>query len=184
MGFYSKYGLDVDVIKTAGWAVARDKSCPVNTTPPACSTDAPGDVHGGRLDRHAFRMPLVENINGQAIVLHVKHKDKRDPKQWKGFKFGVPFDYSMHNFPALLRGRAWPGPGQGHPDSRRAAAGDGRQPACRKPRWLPLPDRSTNVRYGKSRLLHTLTKDIWEGICCAFACSEKFTTDCPTPMAP
>ncbi len=26
MGFYEKYGLDVDVIKTAGWAVARDKS--------------------------------------------------------------------------------------------------------------------------------------------------------------
>ena len=26
MGFYSKYGLDVEVIKTAGWAVARDKS--------------------------------------------------------------------------------------------------------------------------------------------------------------
>jgi nitrate/nitrite transport system substrate-binding protein len=26
MGFYSKYGLDVDVIKTAGWAVIRDKT--------------------------------------------------------------------------------------------------------------------------------------------------------------
>ena len=26
LGFYSKYGLNVDVIKTAGWAVARDKS--------------------------------------------------------------------------------------------------------------------------------------------------------------
>lgn len=26
LGFYKKYGLDVDVIKTAGWAVARDKS--------------------------------------------------------------------------------------------------------------------------------------------------------------
>lgn len=26
MGFYSKHGLDVDVIKTTGWAVAQDKS--------------------------------------------------------------------------------------------------------------------------------------------------------------
>ncbi|MCG6113484.1 MAG: ABC transporter substrate-binding protein, partial [Paracoccus sp.] len=26
MGFYSRYGLNVEVIKTAGWAVARDKS--------------------------------------------------------------------------------------------------------------------------------------------------------------
>src|SRR5205814_427152 len=45
--------------------------------------------------------PTIENINGQAITLAVKHKDKRDPKQWKGFKFAVPFDYSMHNY--LLR---------------------------------------------------------------------------------
>src|SRR3546814_1536772 len=44
-----------------------------------------------------YTMPAVENINGQAITLAMKHKDKRDPKDWKGFKFGVPFDYSMHN---------------------------------------------------------------------------------------
>src|SRR5690606_42020640 len=43
----------------------------------------------------------VENINGQAITLAIKHKGKRDPKSWKGFKFAVPFDYSMHNY--LLR---------------------------------------------------------------------------------
>src|SRR3546814_6167639 len=48
-----------------------------------------------------YTMPAVENINGQAITLAMKHKDKRDPKDWKGFKFGVPFDYSMHNY--LLR---------------------------------------------------------------------------------
>ena len=48
-----------------------------------------------------YTMPAVENINGQAITLAMKHKDKRDPKSWKGFKFAVPFDYSMHNY--LLR---------------------------------------------------------------------------------
>jgi len=26
MGFYAKHGLDVEVVKTAGWAVIRDKS--------------------------------------------------------------------------------------------------------------------------------------------------------------
>ena len=31
----------------------------------------------------------------------IKHKDKRNPKDWKGFRFAVPFDYSMHNY--LLR---------------------------------------------------------------------------------
>ena len=48
-----------------------------------------------------FTVPAVENINGQAITLAIKHKDKRDPKSWKGMKFAVPFDYSMHNY--LLR---------------------------------------------------------------------------------
>ena len=48
-----------------------------------------------------YTMPAIENINGQAITLAIKHKDKRDPKDWKGFKFAVPFDYSMHNY--LLR---------------------------------------------------------------------------------
>ena len=31
----------------------------------------------------------------------MKHKDNRDPTKWKGMKFGIPFDYSMHNY--LLR---------------------------------------------------------------------------------
>src|SRR5260221_14633411 len=48
-----------------------------------------------------YTMPAVENINGQAITLSLKHKDRRDPKSWKGFKFAVPFDYSMQNY--LLR---------------------------------------------------------------------------------
>jgi hypothetical protein len=42
-----------------------------------------------------YTTPAIENINGQAITLAIKHKDKRDPKQWKGFKFAVPFDYSI-----------------------------------------------------------------------------------------
>ncbi|MCK8788282.1 ABC transporter substrate-binding protein, partial [Roseomonas sp. NAR14] len=28
-------------------------------------------------------------------------KDRRDPKDWKGMTFGIPFDFSMHNY--LLR---------------------------------------------------------------------------------
>jgi hypothetical protein len=48
-----------------------------------------------------MRVATIQNINGQAITLHVKHKDRRDPEAWKGFKFAVPFEYSMHNF--LLR---------------------------------------------------------------------------------
>ena len=183
LGFYDKYGLDVDVIKTAGWAVARDKSLnkeydashmltpmPLAITMGAGSTEVP------------FLMPAVENINGQAIVLHNDHKDKNDPKQWKGFKFGVPFEYSMHNF--LLRYYV-------------AEAGlDPDQDI--QIRVVPPPEMVANLRAGnldgylspdpfnqravweKIGFIHILTKDIWEGHpCCAFACSKEFADTLP-----
>lgn len=183
MGFYAKYGLDVDVIKTAGWAVARDKSLSGEYDASHMLTPMPLAMSmGAGSTAMPFRMPLVENINGQAIVLHVKHKDKRDPKQWKGFKFGVPFDYSMHNF--LLR---------------YYVAEFGLDPDKDiQIRVVPPPEMVANLRAGnldgylspdpfnqravweKVGFLHLLTKDIWEGHpCCAFACSEKFTRELP-----
>lgn len=81
MGFYAKYGLDVDVIKTAGWAVARDKSLNGEYDASHMLTPMPlAMTMGAGSTATPYIMPAVENINGQAIVLHNKHKDKRDPK--------------------------------------------------------------------------------------------------------
>jgi len=102
MGFYAKHGLNVEVIKTAGWAVIRDKT--INKEYDAAHMLSPMPLAmtlGAGSNPIAYTAPAIENINGQAITLAVKHKDKRDPKSWKGFKFAVPFDYSMHNY--LLR---------------------------------------------------------------------------------
>ena len=139
MGFYAKHGLNVEVIKTAGWAVIRDKT--INKEYDAAHMLSPMPLAitlGAGSNPIPYTMPAVENINGQAITLAVKHKDKRDPKTWKGFKFAVPFDYSMHNY--LLRyyvAEHGIDPDTGHPDPRGAAAGDGRQPARRQHRRLP-----------------------------------------------
>lgn len=187
MGFYEKYGLDVDVIKTAGWAVARDKSLNKEydashmlTPMPLAMTMGAGSVASN------YVMPAVENINGQAICLHNKHKDKRDPSQWKGFKFGVPFEYSMHNF--LLR---------------YYVAEFGLDPDKDiQIRVVPPPEMVANLRagnldgylspdpfnqravYENVGFLHMLTKDIWKGHpCCAFACSEEFTKTNPNTYA-
>ena len=102
LGFYSKQGLNVEVIKTAGWAVIRDKT--LNKEYDAAHMLSPMPLAitlGAGSNPIPYTMPAVENINGQAITLSIKHKEKRDPKDWKGFKFAVPFDYSMHNY--LLR---------------------------------------------------------------------------------
>src|SRR3954471_2824400 len=95
MGFYTKHGLNADVIKTAGWAVIRDKT--LNKEYDAAHMLSPMPIAitlGIGSNPQPYTMPAVENINGQAITLSIKHKDKRDPKSWKGFKFAVPFDYS------------------------------------------------------------------------------------------
>jgi nitrate/nitrite transport system substrate-binding protein len=183
MGFYEKYGLNVDVIKTAGWAVARDKSLAGEYDASHMLTPMPlAMTMGAGSSPVPYIMPAVENINGQAIVLHTKHKDKRDPKQWKGFKFGVPFEYSMHNF--LLR---------------YYVAEFGLDPDVDiQIRVVPPPEMVANLRAGnldgylspdpfnqravweKIGFLHILTKDIWEGHpCCAFACSQQFASENP-----
>ena len=124
-------------------------------------------------------MPAVENINGQAITLAIKHKDKRDPKAWKGFKFAVPFDYSMHNY--LLR---------------YYVAEHGLDPDQDiQIRAVPPPEMVANLRadnidgflgpdpvnqravYDGVGFIHMLSKEIWDGHpCCAFAASKEFVT--------
>lgn len=187
MGFYAKYGLDVDVIKTAGWAVARDKSLNGEYDASHMLTPMPLAMSmGAGSTATPYIMPAVENINGQAIVLHNKHKDKRDPKQWKGFKFGVPFEYSMHNF--LLRyyvAEHGLDPDQDiqirvvPPPEMVANLGAGNLDGYLSPD--PFNQRAV---YEKVGFLHLLTKEIWEGHpCCAFACSEKFAKEMPNTYA-
>ncbi len=187
MGFYSKYGLNVEVIKTAGWAVIRDKT--LNKEYDAAHMLSPMPLAitmGAGSNAVPYTMPAVENINGQAITLSLKHKDRRDPKDWKGFKFAVPFDYSMHNY--LLR---------------YYLAEHGIDPdADVQIRAVPPPEMVANLRadnidgflgpdpmnqravYDNVGFIHILSKDIWEGHpCCAFAASKEFITASPNTYA-
>ena len=183
MGFYSKHGLDVEVVKTAGWAVIRDKT--LNKEYDAAHMLSPMPLAitlGAGATAVPYTMPAVENINGQAITLSVKHKDKRDPRQWKGFKFAVPFDYSMHNY--LLR---------------YYVAEHGIDPDRDiQIRAVPPPEMVANLRadnidgflapdpvnqravFDGVGFIHVLSKEIWEGHpCCAFAASREFVTQTP-----
>ena len=183
MGFYTKQGLNVEVVKTAGWAVIRDKT--LNKEYDAAHMLSPMPLAislGVGSNAIPYTMPAVENINGQAITLAVKHKDKRDPKSWKGFKFAVPFDYSMHNY--LLR---------------YYLAEHGIDPDTDvQIRAVPPPEMVANLRadnidgflapdpvnqravYDGVGFIHLLSKEIWDRHpCCAFAASREFVNASP-----
>lgn len=187
MGFYSRHGLNVEVIKTAGWAVIRDKT--INKEYDAAHMLSPMPLAismGAGSNPIPYTMPAVENINGQAITLSVKHKDKRDPKAWKGFKFAVPFDYSMHNY--LLR---------------YYLAEHGIDPDTDvQIRAVPPPEMVANLRadnidgflapdpvnqravFDGVGFIHILSKEIWDGHpCCAFAASKDFVAQMPNTYA-
>ncbi|MCI4666323.1 MAG: ABC transporter substrate-binding protein [Neomegalonema sp.] len=183
LGFYKKYGLDVDVIKTAGWAVSRDKSLSYEYDAAHMLTPMPLAITvGAGSAATPWTMPAVENINGQAITLAMKHKDKQNPKLWKGFTFGVPFEYSMHNF--LLRYYV-------------AEAGLDPDKDIQI-RVVPPPEMVANLSAGNLDgylspdpfnqravydgvgFIYKLTKEIWPGHpCCAFAASKKFIDETP-----
>ena len=187
MGFYAKHGLNVEVIKTAGWAVIRDKT--LNKEYDAAHMLSPMPLAitlGAGSQAIPYTAPAIENINGQAITLAIKHKDKRDPKSWKGFKFAVPFDYSMHNY--LLR---------------YYLAEHGIDPDQDvQIRAVPPPEMVANLRadnldgylgpdpmnqravYDGVGFIHVLSKEIWEGHpCCAFSASKEFVTGSPNTFA-
>ncbi len=183
LGFYDKYGLNVDIIKTAGWAVARDKC--MNGEYDASHLLAPMPAAmsmGVGSTAQPWRMVTNVNTNGQAIVLANKHKDKNNPKDWKGFKFGVPFEYSMHNL--LLR---------------LYVAEHGIDPDKDiQIRVIPPPEMVANLRaenvdgylapdpfnqravYDGVGFIHKLTKDIWnQHPCCCFGVSQRFIDENP-----
>lgn len=187
LGFYRREGLNVQLMKTAGWALIRDKM--INKEHDASHFLSPMPLAmsmGLGSNQVAMNVASIQNTNGQAITLHLKHKNLRDPKQWKGFKFAVPFEYSMHNF--LLR---------------YYLAENGLNPDTDvQIRVTPPPEMVANLRagnidgflgpdpfnqravYDEVGFIHILSKEIWDGHpCCAFGVSDEFIKQNPNTFA-
>lgn len=95
LGHYAKEGLDVSLQKIAGIAIIRDKM--INgeldisqQVMPVALTMTAG--LGG--NTQSIKVLSILNQNGNSLVLANKHKNNRDPKNWRGFVFAVPFDQS------------------------------------------------------------------------------------------
>ncbi|MDA7417322.1 CmpA/NrtA family ABC transporter substrate-binding protein [Xenophilus arseniciresistens] len=187
LGFYKKEGLNVQLNKTAGWALIRDKMLNKEHDASHFLSPMPLAISMGLGSTQVpMNVATIQNTNGQAITLHVRHKDKRDPKQWKGMKFAVPFEYSMHNF--LLR---------------YYLAEHGVNPDTDvQIRVTPPPEMVANLRagnidgflgpdpfnqravYDEVGFIHILSKEIWDGHpCCAFGISEAFIQQNPNTFA-
>ncbi|TNF59011.1 MAG: nitrate ABC transporter substrate-binding protein [Burkholderiales bacterium] len=187
LGFYAKEGLKVELNRTAGWAVVRDKTLAGEFDASHMLSPMPLAITLGLgAQPTAMVMPAIENVNGNAITLHVKHKDKRDPKQWKGMKFAIPFDYSMHNF--LLR---------------YYLAENGLDPDTDvQLRVMAPPDMVANLRaenidgfivaepfnqravFDGVGFIHLLTSELWDKHpCCAFAATRGFVEKNPNTFA-
>jgi len=183
MGFYKKHGLNATVKRAAGWAMIRDWAINKEVDAAHMLTPMPLAITLGVGSLPVpFYMPAVENINGQAITLHIKHKEVKAAADMKGFRFCVPFDYSMHNY--LLR--YFLAEGGVHPDKDVQI------------RVVPPPEMVANLKAGNVNgylapdpfnqravyenvgFIFKLSKEIWDRHpCCAFTISKEFASQYP-----
>ncbi len=188
MGFYRRHGLNVEIVRTAGWAVIRDRS--IAREYDAAHMLAPMPIAMslgvGVANPIPFAVAAIENINGQAITLANRHRERRDPAQWRGFRFAVPFDFSIHNY--LLRA---------------LVAESGLDPDRDiQIRSVPPPEMVANLRadnidgflgpdpfnqravFDGVGFIHLLTRELWDGHpCCAFAVPRSLITETPNTYA-
>lgn len=182
-GYYAKHGLSVDLVKRSSWALVRDQL--IHGTLDASHFLAPMPLAmtlGVGSPKIPMQVATFQNTNGQALVMATKHKNNKDPKHWRGMRFAIPFEQSMHNY--LLR----------HFLAKYGLDPD-RDVSLR---LTSPPDMVANLKAGnidgffgpepfnqravweKAGYIHTLSKDIWGGHpCCAFGTSQQFASKYP-----
>jgi nitrate/nitrite transport system substrate-binding protein len=180
---YKKEGLDVALQKIAGIALIRDKMLNgeldvSQQVMPVALTMTAG--LGG--NTQSIKVLTILNQNGNSLVLANKHKDNREPKNWKGFTFAVPFDQS-HQALQL----------------RNYLANAGLDPDKDvKYRVVPPTEYVSSLRVGSidgffggepggqravfegAGFIHLISKEIWDGHpCCSVTAAESWITQNP-----
>ena len=178
LGAYAKEGLEVALQKVPGIALIRDKMISgeldiSQQVMPVALTMTAG--LGGTTQ--SIKVLTILNQNGNSLVLANKHKDNRDPKNWRGFTFAVPFDQS-HQALQL----------------RNYLAAHGLDPDNDvKYRVVPPTEYVSNLRVGSidgffggepggqravyegAGFIHLISKEIWDGHpCCSVTAAESW----------
>jgi nitrate/nitrite transport system substrate-binding protein len=183
LSLFRENGLDVELVRTPSWAVIQDRLAGGSYEASHVLTPQPlGMTLGIGGAAQPTALSLVQNNNGQALALALKHKESRDPRSWKGMTFGVPFEISMHNL--LLR---------------YYLAEHGIDPDKDVTiKSLPPPELVANMKAGLvdgflapdnnaqlavhngAGFIHLLTKEIWDGHpCCGIGVLPALIKDAP-----
>lgn len=183
LGLYAKQGLDVTLVKVPGIALIRDRMLSgeldvSQQVMPVALTMTAG-VGGGK---QSLKVLTILNQHGNSLVLAMKHKDNRNPKNWKGFTFAIPFDQSHQ----ALQLRYYLAEAGLDPDKDVSY------------RVVPPSEYVSNLRVGSidgffggepggqravyegAGFIHALSSEIWQGHpCCSVTASEAWITQHP-----
>lgn len=182
-GIYRKHGVTLDLVKVPGVALIRDRmlsgelDISQQVMPVALSTS--GGAGGAVIPT---RVLTVLNQNGNALVLANRHRDNRDPRNWRGFRFAVPFEQSHQN----LQLRAYVANAGLDPDGDIAIRVTPPTEYVSQLRvgsvdgffgGEPGPQRAVFEGVG---FIHLLSKDIWDGHpCCSITATSAWIRQHP-----
>ena len=182
-GVFTKHGLTVSLQKIPGIALIRDKmingeldvSQQVMPVALANTIGVGGNVV-------PTKVLTILNQHGNSLVLAMKHKDNRDPKNWKGFRFAIPFEQSHQ----ALQLRYYLAEAGLDPDKDVVY------------RVVPPSEYVSNLRVGSidgffggepggqravyegAGFIHLISKEIWEGHpCCSVTATEAWIKQYP-----
>jgi nitrate/nitrite transport system substrate-binding protein len=183
LGQYAKEGLEVSLQKIAGIGIIRDKM--INgeldvsqQVMPVALTMTAG--LGGATQ--SIKVLTICNQNGNSLVLANKHKTNRDPKNWKGFVFAVPFEQS-HQAMQLRNYLAANGldpdkdatyriiPPTEYVSSLRVGSIDG---------FFGGEPGGQRAVYEGAGFIHAISRDLWNGHpCCSVTAAESWIKQNP-----
>lgn len=183
LGLYTKQGLDVTLLKIPGIGLIRDRmlsgelDVSQQVMPVALAMTA---GIGGT--QQSIKVLSILNQHGNSLVLAMKHKDNRDPRNWKGFTFAIPFEQSHQ----ALQLRYYLAEAGLDPDKDVSY------------RVVPPSEYVSNLRVGSidgffggepggqravyegAGFIHALSSEIWQGHpCCSVTASEAWIAQHP-----
>lgn len=183
LGQYAKEGLQVNLQKIAGINIIRDKM--INgeldvsqQVMPVALTMTAG--LGGTTQ--SIKVLTILNQNGNSLVLANKHKANRDPRNWKGFAFAVPFE-QCHQAMQLRNYLAAHGldpdkdvtyriiPPTEYVSSLRVGSIDG---------FFGGEPGGQRAVYEGAGFIHAISRDLWAGHpCCSVTAAESWIKQNP-----